>query len=506
MPPQKESMSFDEAKKRPHDRDDYSTPRSVYLASEQSVRDDVSDLSGSYMGGLNNGRSSVPRTVYQEASPSGPWRQAYVASKLPPPKPSICIIPPSMVRGRHSLTARSNPDGSVEVINQIAMSSHSDVHSLQNQYHNRTPVTVLLIDGNKRTYELLQVWIDRSVDSVRSVVQTVQRGIPQKKWKTAYDGLFQVRGNRFTQLIHILQIAKYDIRPHEVLIAKPAKMSSKVAYVLAMPSFVRPQFWSKHDLTLVPNLVTQHSIAQGNSAIRHLTNIQVITTDEEGRNRPKPSDSGPLLLSSAAQKRIFCPDGILAHHHTTQFLTFCPPFDVNFETVDKSSDDVQSTQGSHVSSIGMNSIQGQMVDELIASLRRTREQLARIQEHRDPLVPPVEGSESSTVSRSKDSQTLELFDASRDCRNVANVMSHLNCFKTKQRVAAFACCPHPENDHSKIAHHPLNGLISVAEDQSTHAESLAGDATSPPLTGIEMEASMFYVRGRNGRLIRLMEI
>ena len=213
---------------RLNESDDHSAPRSVYLAPEQLIPDDVSDLSGSYVGGLSSGRSSVPRTIYQEASANGPWRQAYVASRLPPPRTTTFIFPPSMARGRSGLTARSNTDGSVEMISANLDGGPMELPNFQQENHNRIPVTVLLMDGSKRTYELLQIWIDRSVDSVRSVVQAIQNGIPAEKWKTAYDGVFQVRGNRFTQLIHILQLSKYDIRPNEVLIAKPSSMSSKV--------------------------------------------------------------------------------------------------------------------------------------------------------------------------------------------------------------------------------------------------------------------------------------
>jgi hypothetical protein len=218
-----------EKKKRLNDSDDHSAPGSVHLAAEQLIRDDVSDLSGSYVGGLNNGRSSVPRTVYQEASATGPWRQAYVASRLPPPRANSFIVPPLMAHRRSGSLARSSSDGSVEVISSHSKGVPIEILELHNQNHSCIPVTVLLIDGGKRTYELLQVWIDRSADSVRSVVQAIQRGIPEKKWMTAYDGIYQVRGNRFTQLIHILQLSKYDIRPNEILIAKPCSMSSKVA-------------------------------------------------------------------------------------------------------------------------------------------------------------------------------------------------------------------------------------------------------------------------------------
>ena len=101
------------------------------------------------------------------------------------------------------------------------------VNTLGSQGHNRIPVNVLLMDGIKHRYEILQIWIDRSIDSVGDVSQAIQQGIPES-WKLAYDGIFQVRGNRFTQLIHILRLAKYDIQPNEVLIAKPWSVPARV--------------------------------------------------------------------------------------------------------------------------------------------------------------------------------------------------------------------------------------------------------------------------------------
>jgi len=214
--------------KKPNEADDHSAPGSVYLAHDQLIRDDVSDLSGSFIGGFNNVRTSVPRTIYQEATSGGRWRQAYVASRLPPPRTGHFSLPLSKGRGRNLVYSRSGTDGSVEVIGATYMGGPLEMEELQKQSENRIPVTVLLMDGSKRTYELLQVWIDRTKDSVRSFLQAVQRGIPNEKWKTTYDGIFQVRGNRFTQLIHILQLSKYDIRPNEVFVAKPSSMTSKV--------------------------------------------------------------------------------------------------------------------------------------------------------------------------------------------------------------------------------------------------------------------------------------
>jgi len=250
------------------------------------------------------------------------------------------------------------------------------------------------------------------------------------------------------------------------------------------------------------------STIHANSAIRHLSNIQVITTDEEDRRRPKSFDSGPLLLSSAAQKRLYCPEGIQSHHHATQFLTFSPPFDVKFLTMDTVTDDVQSSQGSNVSSIGLTSIQGQMVDDLIASLRRSRQDTTTVSpEPHGPLAPPVEGSECSIVSRQKMPPSVALVDESRARRNCSQVVAQFNCFKTKQRVSALACCPQNENEDASRTGSRNKKLSPVTEDETiSKIKIVPVDDGAPTLTGTEVEASMFYARCKNGGHIRLMEI
>jgi len=169
--------------------------------------------------------------------------------------------------------------------------------------HTRIPVICLLIDPQKQSYELMQIWVDRAIDSIRDLVHVLQHKLPDK-WKQAYDGLFQVRGNRFTQLINIIRLVKYDVQPHEILVAKPWAMTAKV------------------------------TIAFAGSAIRHLTRIGVISTDndisddrEQCRPRQPRNEDAPLLLSKRAQDRCYFPEGILNHHHAKQFITFSPPFE-----------------------------------------------------------------------------------------------------------------------------------------------------------------------------------
>jgi hypothetical protein len=204
-------------------------PRSVYLTPEPLTRE-LSDLSGSAYGASGKD-PSVPGLVYSEHIPrSGAWRQAYVVSRPPPSSSSTKAFPrsPSSISASRSAAVMSSRDEAVEVVDQRSKEETPELYSLEKQRHSRIPVTVLLMDGSRHTYELMQVWIDRATDSVRDVVQAVQGGIPDN-WKTAYDGIFQVRGHRFTQLIHILGMAKYDIQPHEILVAKPWSMTAKDA-------------------------------------------------------------------------------------------------------------------------------------------------------------------------------------------------------------------------------------------------------------------------------------
>ncbi len=82
----------------------------------------------------------------------------------------------------------------------------------------------------------------------------------------------------------------------------------------------------------------EYSITVAGSAIRHLTRIGVIESDLNNDDRsntsrnhrrypPQRNEDAPLLLSRLAQDRAYFPEGILDHHHATQFITFSPPFE-----------------------------------------------------------------------------------------------------------------------------------------------------------------------------------
>jgi len=232
---------------------------------------------------------------------------------------------------------------------------------------------ILLMDPSKQSYELMQIWVDRSIDSIRDLVQVLQHKLPVK-WKQAYDGLFQVRGHRFTQLINIIRLVKYDIQPHEILVAKPWSMTAKVTITIA------------------------------GSAIRHLTRLGVIATDcnddkERCRNRRQQprNDDSPLVLSKVAQDRAYFPEGILDHHHAMQFITFSPSFE---STNDSERPEIAApATTTNTSSTSTKLISSRKFDEAYSSLLASEKQNQGLRSEESetkgerrgtacPLVPP----------------------------------------------------------------------------------------------------------------------
>jgi hypothetical protein len=212
-------------------------PSSVYLAGPPLSRE-LSDLSGSYVNGSSSrrgGSSNVPAQIFDQAFfNKGPWRQGYVLSQFPH---SAALRPKSehIISQNNTATvfvSHNDSDG-VEIINDLISGELNLLTAAggggieEKETSHRFPIIVLLMDTSKKSYELMQIWVDKSTDSVRDVVQTMHHSIPDK-WKLDYDGIFQMRGNRFTQLINILSLEKYDAQPYELWIAKPWSMTAKV--------------------------------------------------------------------------------------------------------------------------------------------------------------------------------------------------------------------------------------------------------------------------------------
>ncbi|KAL3910807.1 MAG: hypothetical protein SGILL_007546 [Bacillariaceae sp.] len=336
------------------------TPSSVYMPSIALSRD-VSDLSG-LSGGTR--ASSVPGQIFDPKSFQRPWRQAYALS----------APPPAARRREQDGKAKSENDRNkskgasiwvaqndvVEIFDNLQASFQNIILSGQDQQHNRIPIMVLLMDPNRHVYELMQIWVDRANDSIRDLMQALQQKLqivpsehqnqPMKSslpsWKQAYDGIFQVRGQRFTQLINIIRLGKYDIQPHEILIAKPWSMNAKL------------------------------TIAFAGTVIRHLRNVGVISAQgyvPEGLSGAKPNKNGgstedaALLLSKKAQERAYFPEGILSHHHAVQFVSFQPPFEKS-GPIPAVGAALSPSQDDGLSSLGSLSSDRHDVKNVIASL------------------------------------------------------------------------------------------------------------------------------------------
>jgi hypothetical protein len=301
--------------------------------------------------------AAVPHHVYpsdqSDTSFQRPWRHAHVLSSRGPTHPQ----PPQSenddrMQPKNQLnliTKRSRvmvgPHGLVEV----ALRSGDSVASLDSilgggsqatRQHERIPLLILLMDPHRKIYELEQLWIDVETDTVRDVLHAVQLSLSDR-WRQDYDGLFQVRNKAFNQLIHILNVEKYGVRPLEVWVAKPWSMPAKA------------------------------TIQYATSILQHMTQLKVLAYISS-KKYPHTS-GGPhakaavkdqediLTLTPEAATRIHVPGGaVLKHHHAHQFVSFAPPFesaaaarvDVLAACSLASSDDAASQISSVVSSFG----------------------------------------------------------------------------------------------------------------------------------------------------------
>jgi hypothetical protein len=203
-------------------------PTSVYLAASPLARE-LSDLSGSYLNGhASRGQkgASVPAQIYDQAGHKGTWRHGYILSQPLPQFRAKANLPGS--KDEVNSTIFVGHDDGVEIVAERQHDGSAELTIVPSgSEHHRIPVVLLLMDTNRKVYELMQIWVDKSIDFVRDVVHTMQQSIPDK-WKHAYDGVFQMRGNKSTQLINILSLEKYDAQPYEVWIAKPWSMTAKL--------------------------------------------------------------------------------------------------------------------------------------------------------------------------------------------------------------------------------------------------------------------------------------
>lgn len=347
----------------------YSGPSSVMCVPASPLTRELSDLSGSYMNGNTNPRSSN-RFILNHSSSNlssnedlaqGLWRQAHILSvaypvvKEPQQRPAAIASPALIVVERNgvielvkkSLTddeegeedsqgvVRQKAQSTTEESNAITralLSSNEDLlflaHATPSSSNNpmgihqqfdvdestRIPILILLLEPGRKQYEIMQLWVDPQTDMVRDVLHTLQRKLSDK-WRQDYDGLFQLRGSDYCQLVHILNIAKYDVRPRELWVAKPWSMAAKSATDLATECI--GQLRASGLLSVYSN---------GPSSGSSKSRIKNFLRGSSGRSSPTFQDDKPLTLSEGAVSRLYVPDGtFMNHHHAHQFLSFRTP-------------------------------------------------------------------------------------------------------------------------------------------------------------------------------------
>jgi len=240
-----------------------STPSAV-LVSGYPITRDLSDLSGSYLNGNTAPRRTPIEDGQSDTSHQRAWRLAGICSKAPQhPQP--------------------NPDcnDSVGVKNVSLLDSSSSSGTSRVASSDSIPVNVLLMDPGRKLYELYCVHIDIRSTTVREVIKISQDAL-SSAWRTDYDGVFSIRDHHFSQLIHILNLDKYHVQAHEILVMKPWSMAAK------------------------------ETVQYASTLLHHLKQIGCVREHDEA-----------WLLSKEAQARRVTSHG---------FLIFSPPFDESAPT------------------------------------------------------------------------------------------------------------------------------------------------------------------------------
>lgn len=302
-----------------------STPRSVVVGSVALSRD-LSDLSGSYHHGLHAGSSThaVPRLIYHDdgssvSSLQKSWRQAYILSSQ---SPDVILYDLSGVRDKSKPLICVEENDSVELVRQSTCKAKPASYDPSNSP--RIPLLVLLMDANKKFYEILRIHVDSETDNVRDVLHSVRQNLPDQ-WKQDYDGLLQIRSGVSSQLIHCLSLQHYDVQPFECWIAKPWSVSAKSAGHL------------------------------GENLIFHLKQVGVLV-EKKGTY---DNDDSIVVLSEAAAARIYKPDETFDHYHAKDYLSFSPPFD-NVQWKQRSASDDQSHRSGQTSRSRGSSLAAQL--------------------------------------------------------------------------------------------------------------------------------------------------
>jgi hypothetical protein len=102
---------------------------------------------------------------------------------------------------------------------------------------NRIPLAILLMDLDHIAYEIVQAWIDPRRDTGQDILLSLQSALSEHPTWPDYDGLFSVSINstterfpkfRLNELIHVVDVAKYNARPFELWVAKPSSASTAI--------------------------------------------------------------------------------------------------------------------------------------------------------------------------------------------------------------------------------------------------------------------------------------
>lgn len=217
------------------------TPSSVHLIGSSFLRDDVSDLSGSYVNGSPlpaGSRGGIPRNIFGSPRESPltlrqPWRQAHSLSSPAPETdgPRMPIL--GSVTGSQDMIMMER-NGGVEVMppqlrSETTLPENGPIDLFESntdtKNHDRCPIVIVLMNPGFKSYELMQLWLDTETDTVRDVLQTLRQTIPNT-WNQDYDGLAQFRRGRLSQLINCFRIQQFAVVPFEIWVAKPWALSA----------------------------------------------------------------------------------------------------------------------------------------------------------------------------------------------------------------------------------------------------------------------------------------
>jgi hypothetical protein len=383
------------------------TPRSIALAAYPLVRD-LSDLSGSCIGSL-----SVSRGQHQEVTTSidaidaslasssdRPWAQAKILSSKQPQHPQ----PPTDCNDSIAFVRKRLRDPQVVYETE---DEDDACRSCASEREDRVPVLVLLMNPATKQFELMQIWVDLAEDTVNCLMKTIRNSIINNaEWNQDFDGIFQVRNNQFSQLINILHLSKYQVRPNEMLVAKPSSMLGGAA------------------ITYATGLV---SYLKGMGIVRWISS-------ENAMRSAKAPEEAFLVLTQEARSRIYIPGETLKHYQAYQFLSFSRTFEPVVNVPSEQDEDEYSLRrgGISVGSVGLLR-QKQRPTQILVKALQDQNRPGPCHQGSDDGQDPVSAGMEITVckyrgglDRGNSNKTLVKTRA-RSFQRVRRLLSSLNC-------------------------------------------------------------------------------